>query len=620
MRTDLFFKNEPSRLSAALLLSLIAHALLLSISIGGQTFGLPGFNFPWKEKRLGANDLLILLQPAQSPRSISAREPNGLSTSTPTAASKAPLSSAATSTTMSGPAIEHSELAPVLTPPPAPATTSIIIPAPPAEPVIATQKQPDPQATTIPITSIAQTATTQVNKAPSSNNEDSAPPKQIKQETQERASELIPLEREKQNTEQLKQAELIATAQRKNMQQEQVRQDSVRSEQIAKDEASQRELERQKVESQELARQEELRRETLQKEQTKKDEQAQQEAARQELARADASRAEASRKVVAQQEQTRQAQLEAARQEQLRQDAVRSEQAARNAAARKEAERLETERLELAHQEKLRREAAQKELARQTEQAQQDAARKELARADTARLETARRESERQDQIRQKQLETARQKQLQQEAARTEQTARNEAARKETEGAAAQRQELARQESLRRESLQKEQAKQERAEYETAREERLRAIGRQLNEEAAQRDAALKNPSRTPLPTVSNLRRGWLLGRADANADLVLYAEAMSRKIERNMAFDMVRELVKQPHVQPLVTVAIRADGSVEKVTFVVSSGVAAIDDAIRKVVASQAPYPAFSPALARQYDVIEIRRTWIFDVTIRLQ
>jgi hypothetical protein len=36
--------------------------------------------------------------------------------------------------------------------------------------------------------------------------------------------------------------------------------------------------------------------------------------------------------------------------------------------------------------------------------------------------------------------------------------------------------------------------------------------------------------------------------------------------------------------------------------------------------VASQAPFGAFPPALARQYDVIEIRRTWVFDTAIRLQ
>ena len=85
------------------------------------------------------------------------------------------------------------------------------------------------------------------------------------------------------------------------------------------------------------------------------------------------------------------------------------------------------------------------------------------------------------------------------------------------------------------------------------------------------------------------------------------------------MTFDMVREAAKQPHTDPLVTVAIRSDGSVESVTFVRSSGVAAIDEAIRRIVQSQAPYQAFPPGLAREFDVIEIRRTWHFDMAIRL-
>ena len=85
------------------------------------------------------------------------------------------------------------------------------------------------------------------------------------------------------------------------------------------------------------------------------------------------------------------------------------------------------------------------------------------------------------------------------------------------------------------------------------------------------------------------------------------------------MTFDMVREAAKLPHIDPLVTVAIRSDGSVESVTFVRSSGVAALDDAIRRVVQSQAPYQVFPPGVASEYDVIEIRRTWYFDVAIRL-
>jgi outer membrane biosynthesis protein TonB len=146
-------------------------------------------------------------------------------------------------------------------------------------------------------------------------------------------------------------------------------------------------------------------------------------------------------------------------------------------------------------------------------------------------------------------------------------------------------------------------------------------MGRQLDEEAARREAASTATGVPPrlAPSSSSARRGRLFGRTDHNAELILYAEAWARKIELNMTFDMVREAAKRPHAHPLVTVAIRSDGSVESVTFVMSSGVAEIDDAIRRIVQSQLPYPAFPPGLAREYDVIEIRRTWYFDTAIRL-
>ena len=115
------------------------------------------------------------------------------------------------------------------------------------------------------------------------------------------------------------------------------------------------------------------------------------------------------------------------------------------------------------------------------------------------------------------------------------------------------------------------------------------------------------------------MRRYSLLGRTDANRDIVLYAEAFGRKIELNMTIDLVREAAKQRHNDPVVTVAIRSDGFVESVTFIRSSGVAAIDEAVRRIVASQEPYPMFPPALAREVDVLEIRRTWHFDTAVRL-
>jgi len=159
-----------------------------------------------------------------------------------------------------------------------------------------------------------------------------------------------------------------------------------------------------------------------------------------------------------------------------------------------------------------------------------------------------------------------------------------------------------------------------RAEEEAKREARLRAIGRQLDEERAQREqASIVAPLRPVLPlSLSTARRGRLWGRADSNVDLVLYAEAWERKIQLNTPAETVREVAKRPHTNPMVTVAIRSDGSVESVTFVLSSGVPEVDEAIRQIIKSHEHYQAFPPALVRDYDVIEIRRTWHFDTAVR--
>ena len=116
-----------------------------------------------------------------------------------------------------------------------------------------------------------------------------------------------------------------------------------------------------------------------------------------------------------------------------------------------------------------------------------------------------------------------------------------------------------------------------------------------------------------------DLRRGRLFGRADANAELVLYAEAWARRIQLNQTYEQVRDLARRPHTQPMVTVAIRADGSVESVRFVTSSGLPELDQAVQRIVEGLAPYPPFQPALAREFDVVEIRRTWHFDGAVRL-
>lgn len=347
-----------------------------------------------------------------------------------------------------------------------------------------------------------------------------------------------------------------------------------------------------------------------------------QERAREQARLRDAELAAAAQREAAQEEQAKQtiARAEAARLAQL--DAIEQD-AARQAALKQEAARqalAQQAQLETARrmqQEAARQDAAKQEAARQEQvkQAQMDAAKQENARQDAARQ--AQQEAAREEQARQARQEQARQ--AQQEATR------QEALKQETARRDAVRQEAARQEELKQAPLRQEQAKQAlaqqaRADQDAAREERLRAIGQQMKQEAAQRNAAEGNPSRSLLPGFSSLRRGYLLSRADANTALVQYAADMARKIELNQTFDMVRDAAQQPHVAPIVTVAVRADGSVEKVTFVVASGVPRLDEAIRQVIASQASYAAFPPALARQYDVVEIRRTWVIDTAIRLQ
>ncbi len=149
----------------------------------------------------------------------------------------------------------------------------------------------------------------------------------------------------------------------------------------------------------------------------------------------------------------------------------------------------------------------------------------------------------------------------------------------------------------------------------------LRAIGRQLDEEAAKRDAAATaaRQSSTLPQSIGTARRARLWGRTDANVELVQYAEAWARKIQFNTPVDTVRDVAQRIRTNPVVTVAIRSDGSVESVTFVLSSGAPEADEAIRRIVQSQAQYQPFPPALAREYDVVEIRRTWHFDTAVRL-
>ncbi|MGE5665093.1 MAG: energy transducer TonB [Betaproteobacteria bacterium] len=61
------------------------------------------------------------------------------------------------------------------------------------------------------------------------------------------------------------------------------------------------------------------------------------------------------------------------------------------------------------------------------------------------------------------------------------------------------------------------------------------------------------------------------------------------------------------------VTVAIRKDGSLVDTVLEQSSGSALLDAAARRIVKLSAPFPPFPPEIAKDTDILEITRTWIF-------
>ena len=114
-------------------------------------------------------------------------------------------------------------------------------------------------------------------------------------------------------------------------------------------------------------------------------------------------------------------------------------------------------------------------------------------------------------------------------------------------------------------------------------------------------------------------RRRSILGNFDREVPLRMYVESWRQKVERNGNFNYSQSAKDKARGDPVVIVAIRSDGSVEDVTIVRSSGRADLDEAVGRIVRLNAPYSVFPQNIAAKYDVIEIRRVWRFDETLRI-
>jgi flagellar biosynthesis GTPase FlhF len=131
----------------------------------------------------------------------------------------------------------------------------------------------------------------------------------------------------------------------------------------------------------------------------------------------------------------------------------------------------------------------------------------------------------------------------------------------------------------------------------------------------------LKSVPRAVQPAEDATRavRRALAEAARHDIPLRMYIDSVRQKIERNAVLSDAQLSVDVVRTDPIVSVAIRSDGSVEDVVILRSSGRADIDEFVRRIVRLNARYSAFPPNVAANYDVIELRRVWRFAGVLRL-
>jgi TonB family protein len=125
-------------------------------------------------------------------------------------------------------------------------------------------------------------------------------------------------------------------------------------------------------------------------------------------------------------------------------------------------------------------------------------------------------------------------------------------------------------------------------------------------------------PAVRPRDAGARARRAVVVG-GERDVPLRLYVDSFCQKIERNGSVSQAHLAASRVRIDPLVSVTIRSDGSIEDVTILRSSGHPDMDDAVRHVVRANARYAAFPPNVAARYDLVEVRRIWAFAEGLKL-
>ncbi|MBS3935571.1 MAG: TonB family protein [Sulfuritalea sp.] len=98
------------------------------------------------------------------------------------------------------------------------------------------------------------------------------------------------------------------------------------------------------------------------------------------------------------------------------------------------------------------------------------------------------------------------------------------------------------------------------------------------------------------------------------------YVEDWRQKVERVGNLNYPQAARGRLYGNLVLTVAIKSDGSIERVELNRSSGHLLLDEAAQRIVRLAAPFAVFPAAIRRDTDIIEITRTWSFTGADQLQ
>ncbi len=98
------------------------------------------------------------------------------------------------------------------------------------------------------------------------------------------------------------------------------------------------------------------------------------------------------------------------------------------------------------------------------------------------------------------------------------------------------------------------------------------------------------------------------------------YIEDWRQKIERIGTLNYPEAARGKVYGSLLLSISVRADGSVDRMEVLRSSGFPVLDDAARRIVQMASPFAPFPQDIRRDTDMIEITRTWVFTNADRLR